>query len=910
MGFSPFKIFKKVVREVKRVFRQITDVFTPEIPEPAVNQGNESRGILLNLESNNAPIPVIYGERKVGGTRVFKATSGTGNEFLYVVLVLGEGEVDSINDIYIDDIDSTDARYSGFVTINKYTGTDSQTADSMLVAAGIGWTTAHRLRGVAYLACRFKWSPDAFRGEPVLKAMVKGKKVLDTRTSSTAWSDNPALCLYDYLTNARYGKGLAADQLLTSSFNTAADDCEDQVTPYSGGADIDRFTCNAVIDTGRKVTDNVRDLLFGMRGLLPWTEGKYSLLIEGTGSGVLSFGESQIVGGIKVEGTNKRNRFNRAVATFTNPDKNHQDDEVQWPDPGSAEETNLLADDNGFVSKQEIRLRTVTNKYTARDLAKLVVKRSRVAIGASVRLTSEGIEATAGDIISLTHSSPAWSGKLFRIKEMSLHSNGEVSAALVSHDDSVYAWDETSQQAAAPATNFPDPFTVQAPSGLAAASGDAELLIPGDGTVVTRMLVTWNAPSDAFVTNYELEFKISSESDYTRIVLPGSSLSHYIFPVTDGATYDVRLRSKNIAQAGSSFVTLQHVVAGKSAAPSAPNSFTVARQADGTREFEWVHGSVPADVRVGGGYRIKYQTGGSITWSSASLLHTGLLLASPFESNQLAAGQYTFEIRAVDSSGNESATGQTITATLGDPRLREVLVARIERALGWPGSKTDCFVNYEGALESVGAAVGGQWDDLPATWADLPDDWTGIVASASPIVYETPEIDLGVDVTFNPLATFDGVGTAVFKMKSGTAADGSVTGSWVDLAQLIGKRYFQLQMTVTGTDVIANALILLLDGEREIDEFEDVATGSAADAWFESIAAGHFKIENTKSLAAISQAQITAIQNVGAGWTWELISKNTTITSGSEVAAEFKIYNSSGTLADATVDVQLRGPKA
>jgi hypothetical protein len=39
-----------------------------------------------------------------------------------------------------------------------------------------------------------------------------------------------------------------------------------------------------------------------------------------------------------------------------------------------------------------------------------------------------------------------------------------------------------------------------------------------------------------------------------------------------------------------------------------------------------------------------------------------------------------------------------------------------------------------------------------------------------------------------------------------------------------------------------------------------------------------------------------------------LISKTQTVSG--EPAAEFKIYNSSNTLANATVDIELRGPQA
>ena len=56
---------------------------------------NFEKGILLNHQSNDMSIPVVYGTRKIGGTRVFVETSGTDNEFLYIALVLCEGEIDS-----------------------------------------------------------------------------------------------------------------------------------------------------------------------------------------------------------------------------------------------------------------------------------------------------------------------------------------------------------------------------------------------------------------------------------------------------------------------------------------------------------------------------------------------------------------------------------------------------------------------------------------------------------------------------------------------------------------------------------------------------------------------------------------------------------------------------------------------
>ena len=237
-----------------------------EIPEfdDQADAAAQYEGVLVNKQSNIATIPVIYGQRKVGGTRVFIGSSGADNIYLYMVLALSEGEIHSIGDVYINDVLSTDSKFSGLVTINKYTGTDGQAADSTLVNANIGWTSAHKLSGVAYLAIRFKWDQDAFGSIPIIHAVVQGKKVYDSRTSATATvanSSNPALCLRDYLTNSRYGKGLATSFIDDTLFNTAANKCDALVTSYTGSSTQKIFSCNAVINTGQSLISNVKVIL-------------------------------------------------------------------------------------------------------------------------------------------------------------------------------------------------------------------------------------------------------------------------------------------------------------------------------------------------------------------------------------------------------------------------------------------------------------------------------------------------------------------------------------------------------------------------------------------------------------------------------------------------------------------------
>ena len=73
----------------------------PDIPE--FDTPEEERGVLINKQSNNAQIPIVYGRRQVGITRVFVESSGTDNQYLYMAGVLCEGEIDEVEQVFIDD---------------------------------------------------------------------------------------------------------------------------------------------------------------------------------------------------------------------------------------------------------------------------------------------------------------------------------------------------------------------------------------------------------------------------------------------------------------------------------------------------------------------------------------------------------------------------------------------------------------------------------------------------------------------------------------------------------------------------------------------------------------------------------------------------------------------------------------
>jgi hypothetical protein len=80
---------------------------------------------------------------------------------------------------------------------------------------------------------------EQMQGIPKVTCVVKGLKLLDFRTGSTAWSDNPVLAAYWLLTNARGGLGgwltsADIDAGVGGTWRAAADRCEGSVTPPNG----------------------------------------------------------------------------------------------------------------------------------------------------------------------------------------------------------------------------------------------------------------------------------------------------------------------------------------------------------------------------------------------------------------------------------------------------------------------------------------------------------------------------------------------------------------------------------------------------------------------------------------------------------------------------------------------------
>jgi hypothetical protein len=670
----------------------------PDIPDFG-ELDNTAKGVLLNKRSSNSAIPIIYGTRKVGGNAVFLETSGTDNEYLYLALILGEGEIEDITSIFVNDnivtwsgdltdntertVASNDANFfkadpndadssaESLITVRPHYGADDQTACA-LISTLSSWTSNHRLRGLAYISLKFKWNTDAFGGVPQVHALVKGKKIYNPNldgtktggsgshredtTSTWEYSDNPVYQLLDYLRNARFGMGIANSYFDTNfaDWQTAGDVCDANITPFANADSdeiIDLMDSHAVVDTSRKAIQNVKQFLTGCRGLLNYTSGLYRVLVETSGSASITLTEDNIIGGINVSSKSKNSRYNRVLVAFINPDKNYQSDEVQYPpiddsnEASADQHANMKTADGGILLEGRFDFPTITNVYQAREMAEIILRRSRSSLNVTLKADGTAMDLSIGDIVNITHATPSFSAKPFRVQNMTIHTDMTVSLTLTEHQDSYYTFGTQQEVATIPDTTLPNPFSVSAPASVTLSD---ELIIYNEGTAITRLNIVVGASPDKFVQYYQVEAKLSTESTF-KIIGKGNQINYEMLNVIDDKTYNVRVKSINALGVSSTYTSANRKIVGATEPPEDVKNFSVNMQGSNQMQLNW-DSVTDLDISY---YEIRYQNvqSGSQWNKSVNWLQVPRTSGTTITTN---ARTGAFLIKAVDKLGNES----------------------------------------------------------------------------------------------------------------------------------------------------------------------------------------------------------------------------------------------------------------
>tara|TARA_R110000765_G_scaffold189378_1_gene294759 strand:- start:890 stop:2347 length:1458 start_codon:yes stop_codon:yes gene_type:complete len=443
--------------------------------------------VLVNKQSNNDPIYVLYGTQRIGGTRVFVESSDgagslAGTTKFNMIVTMCEGEIGTVNAMYFNDTtvwDTTNggtltangnggytmggfiSKYAGTIICNWYPGTTTQTVDTAMqtsVGASV-WTNAHELKGVSYFAIQLEADGEKYAGQlPTVTMLQVGKKILNVSTISngdvigdmtagnytSSTDQNPADVLYDYLISDIFGKGLDRDangNLLVglnvdlASFQQARIDSD----AARGGLG---YNVNGFLQTEKQLFDNVGEIMETCNGMCLFVDGKYQFRIKKKDEQVgiptsAIFTKDTIIGEMQLSLPSKVRKLNKATGIFNNPDTKYNDDVVIFKNDAFAIE------DNGSILESQEDYTMITDQAQVLALIEQQVNISRNEFTLGFTASHTALLLRSGDIIEVRHPEFGWgvgageTQQFFRVQELTLTEDNTVEIACTTYNSAL-----------------------------------------------------------------------------------------------------------------------------------------------------------------------------------------------------------------------------------------------------------------------------------------------------------------------------------------------------------------------------------------------------------------------------------------------------------------------------------------
>ncbi len=635
------------------------------------------------------------------------------------------------------------------VRIKKHLGAAGQTADSDLVAESDGkWTTDHKGTGICYLYVRLEWDKDIFGavGIPEIKCVVKGRRVLDTRTSTTAWNDNAALVAADWLKRAE-GMGATSAQVPASEVTSAANICDEEIDLNLAGTETQvRYTFNGSFTSDMSARDVLQDIAQAMAGSCVWVQGRWLVRPGAHRTPASSITPAHLAGpGLTIIPKMSRTElFNAVRVTYRDLDQG-------WAEVSAPLVTNALyeTEDGGVQRVRTIQIASAMDHWRAQRLGKIELERGRQAVTAQFQTSMKGYDLVPTDTVPLAFERYGWgAGKVFEIQQRTYSPDGTVSYEAKETAAEVWDWNygEATLVDPAPDTALRNPYIApDALTGLAVASGTAHLLLQSDGTIATRAYVTWNQSSDGFVLQggrIELEWHEAGSTDWMVMApLPGDAASAYVMPVADGTVVMFRVRQVNAIGRASVWAYKLHEVIGKSEPPSDVANFVGGQTINSTLPWTW---DAPQDIDYA---YTEVRANGDSNWGSQTNQPLFRGRATVWHELVPSAGIYIRCAKHFDTSGNESLNAVCDTATvnledlLPPPIIAKATPFYIIVTADQDGNVTDDFTGDEvelsitvdgvetinsWTLTPTGAIPGFTWTITGSTFAltGAPDGFT------------------------------------------------------------------------------------------------------------------------------------------------------------------------------------------
>ena len=219
------------------------------------------------------------------------------------------------NDVFFTTNGEQDAKES---SIELYTGNANADAVSTYLTTG-GYPND------VYVIADLRYTDKMGAGNPTITAIVRGRKVYDWRTKETKFSKNPAVCLYDYLTNDVYGAGqyITPEMLDMESFTDVANYCDEVITyndPYGVTKSEKRYELDLVLNETKSHLENIQSILNSFLGFVVFSNNQIKLRCERLETPVYAFNDDNIVeNSLSYKGASIEQSPNKFNLTYVEP---------------------------------------------------------------------------------------------------------------------------------------------------------------------------------------------------------------------------------------------------------------------------------------------------------------------------------------------------------------------------------------------------------------------------------------------------------------------------------------------------------------------------------------------------------------------------------------------------------------
>ena len=663
------------------------------MPKPSM--GTSMQGNSVTVREPAVSRKIIYGRARVGGAIVYLDSTGTDNEYLHLVVAVAGHAIDGFEEVWFNDTKIWDGSFQGnwgsYVHLGFHDGTQT-TADSTLVSASTGWTNDHKLLDTAYIYVRLKYDTDQFaQGLPNISTVVRGKKVYNPVSATTAWSQNPALCVFDYLKDTKYGLAESASNVNTTALIAAQSLCDETVN-LSGSGSQNRYVLDGVVDTANSRKDNIEAMLSSMGGKLIYSGGEYFIVGAEYNTPTIAVDESVLVGGISVKTKqSRRSLYNGVKGVYLAEEENYT--LADYPSITSSS----YSTEDGDPIYLDMPLPFTTNNVRAQRIAKIALLQSRQQTQITIPCNLAALKFKAGDNIMVTNSRMGWTQKVFEVTgyQLDITTDGAivVNVDAIETASAIYDWATSDQQdfTTGGEVDLYDGFTTQPPTNLAATSTTT---VASDGTLLPSLRLTWTDSTDVFVTQYEVQYQRGSANvDYGEItdayttntdqglITNAASITldygsiddpvatdepnynsvfvttnqYVITGVVPSANYNIRVRAINNLGVKSNFITLSGLAEGDTDPCGIPDSLSAV---GGLKEISlsWIIPTEPDYSHV--------EVWENIVNNSATATKIAVSGGDNFARTGLGYNVLRYYwVKSVDYSGNVSAFSSVASAT-------------------------------------------------------------------------------------------------------------------------------------------------------------------------------------------------------------------------------------------------------